>query len=125
MTIKTVGNIKILSVEEYLKLTNTDITTDILIRETITSIERIFKVDFKKTIFNLSLESSFISYCFLRYLIYEKDVFPSDILPLYKGKYTTPKDLTNLSSAKKSYSINSKYFNVKEQLDKYLNELTL
>jgi hypothetical protein len=125
MTIKTVGNIKPISVEQYLKLTKTDITTDILIKETIFSIEHLFKVDLRKVIFNHSLESTFIVYCFVRYLIYEKDVIAGDILHLFEGKYKTSVELTKLTSANKSTHIKIKYSNVKEQLDKILHELTL
>lgn len=122
--IQTVGKIKIRSLEEHLNLlSNSGVSEELIIKETILSVEYLFKVDFRKIIFNYSLESTFIVYCFMRYLIYEKNIVASDILYLFEGKYKTGAEITKLASANKSTHIKIKYSNVKEQLDKMLNEL--
>lgn len=121
---ETIGNLKVLSVEEYLNLSQkTEVCDELIIKETLYIIEYLFSVKFNDIIYNHSKESVFIKYCLLRFLIYDKDIVPKKLLPLFNGYYTTTKELTSLASSNKSSGYIVRYNNVREQLHSRLNEL--
>jgi hypothetical protein len=120
---ETIGNIKVLSVEEYLNLSKTFVTDELLVKEVVSSIEFLFSVKFDDIIANHSKESVFIKYCLLKFLMYDKDIVPKTIMPIFKGYYTKTSELTSYTLANKSTSYIVRYNHIREQLHRRINEL--